>query len=33
MSTYYLEPGDYFRIRNLQVGYTFSTIIPCKSRN
>jgi TonB-linked SusC/RagA family outer membrane protein len=23
MSTYYLEPGDYFRIRNLQVGYTF----------
>lgn len=24
MSTYYLEPGDYFRIRNLQVGYTFN---------
>lgn len=23
MSTYYLEPGDYFRIRLLQVGYTF----------
>ncbi|MDB5209180.1 MAG: TonB-linked outer membrane protein SusC/RagA family [Sediminibacterium sp.] len=23
MSTYYLEPGDYFRIRNLQIGYTF----------
>ena len=23
MSTYYLEPGDYFRIRNLQVGYSF----------
>ncbi len=22
-STYYLEPGDYFRIRNLQLGYTF----------
>jgi len=22
-STYFLEPGDYFRIRNLQVGYTF----------
>lgn len=24
MSTYYLEPGDYFRIRNLQIGYTFA---------
>ena len=24
-STYYLEPGDFFRIRTLQVGYTFST--------
>ena len=24
MSTYFLEPGDYFRIRNFQVGYTFS---------
>jgi len=24
MSTYYLEPGDYLRIRLLQVGYTFS---------
>jgi TonB-linked SusC/RagA family outer membrane protein len=23
MSTYYLEPGDYFRIRTLQFGYTF----------
>jgi TonB-linked SusC/RagA family outer membrane protein len=23
-STYFLEPGDYFRIRNLQLGYTFS---------
>lgn len=23
MSTYYLEPGDFFRIRLLQVGYTF----------
>ncbi|MBK0383303.1 TonB-dependent receptor [Pedobacter sp. SD-b] len=22
-STYFLEPGDYFRIRNLQLGYTF----------
>ncbi len=24
LSTYYLEPGDYFRIRTLQLGYTFS---------
>ena len=23
VSTYYLEPGDFFRIRTLQVGYTF----------
>ena len=23
-STYFLEPGDYFRIRNLQLGYTFA---------
>jgi TonB-linked SusC/RagA family outer membrane protein len=23
-STYYLEPGDYFRIRTLQLGYTFN---------
>jgi TonB-linked SusC/RagA family outer membrane protein len=23
VSTYYLEPGDYFRIRTLQIGYTF----------
>ncbi|MEN9598964.1 MAG: hypothetical protein RL596_1275 [Bacteroidota bacterium] len=23
MSTYYLEPGDYFRLRNIQIGYTF----------
>jgi len=23
-SSYFLEPGDYFRVRNLQVGYTFS---------
>ncbi len=22
-STYFLEPGDYFRLRNLQLGYTF----------
>ena len=22
-SSYYLEPGDYFRIRTLQLGYTF----------
>lgn len=24
-STHYLEPGDFFRIRTLQVGYTFSS--------
>jgi len=24
MSTYFLEPGDYFRIRNFQIGYTLS---------
>ncbi|HEY6503237.1 MAG TPA: TonB-dependent receptor [Chitinophagaceae bacterium] len=24
-SSYYLEPGDYFRIRTLQLGYTFSS--------
>lgn len=24
MSTYYLEPGDFFRIRLLQLGYTFT---------
>lgn len=24
MSTYYLEPGDYFRLRTLQLGYTFN---------
>lgn len=24
MSTHYLEPGDYFRIRNFQIGYTFN---------
>lgn len=23
-SSYFLEPGDYFRIRNLQLGYTFA---------
>jgi hypothetical protein len=23
-STYFLEPGDYFRIRTLQLGYNFS---------
>src|SRR5690606_24288786 len=22
-STHYLEPGDYFRLRNVQLGYTF----------
>lgn len=25
MSTYYLEPGDFFRIRLLQLGYTFNS--------
>lgn len=24
VSTYYLEPGDYFRIRTFQIGYTFA---------
>ncbi len=24
MSSYFLEPGDYFRIRTLQIGYTFN---------
>lgn len=24
-STYYLEPGDYFRLRNIQLGYTFGS--------
>jgi TonB-linked SusC/RagA family outer membrane protein len=24
MSSYFLEPGDYFRLRTLQVGYTFN---------
>lgn len=24
MSSYFLEPGDYFRLRTLQVGYTFT---------
>jgi hypothetical protein len=24
-SSYWLEPGDYFRIRNVQLGYTFSS--------
>jgi len=24
-STYYLEPGDYFRLRNVQLGYTIGT--------
>jgi hypothetical protein len=26
-SNYYLEPGDYFRLRNLQLGYTFPSIV------
>src|SRR5690606_638744 len=25
MSTYFLEPGDFFRIRTLQIGYNFSS--------
>ncbi|WP_199120146.1 TonB-dependent receptor [Pedobacter sp. ASV28] len=25
-SSYFLEPGDYFRLRNVQVGYTFANI-------
>ena len=25
MSTYYLEPGDYFRLRNIQLGYNFTS--------
>lgn len=31
MSTYYLEPGDYFRIRNLQLGYTFQRSLLSKA--
>ncbi|NOT91846.1 MAG: TonB-dependent receptor [Ferruginibacter sp.] len=31
MSTYYLEPGDYFRIRNLQIGYTFQKSLLSKA--
>ena len=31
MSTYYLEPGDYFRIRNLQLGYTFQKSLLSKA--
>jgi len=27
MSTYYLEPGDYLRIRLLQIGYTFKETV------
>ncbi|RYZ62140.1 MAG: SusC/RagA family TonB-linked outer membrane protein [Chitinophagaceae bacterium] len=26
-SSYFLEPGDYFRIRNLQIGYNFSNAL------
>lgn len=26
-STYFLEPGDYFRIRNVQLGYTFANAL------
>lgn len=31
-STYYLEPGDYFRIRTLQLGYTFKPEVLTKLR-
>lgn len=31
MSTYYLEPGDYFRIRNLQLGYSFRQALLSKA--
>jgi hypothetical protein len=31
MSTYFLEPGDYFRIRLLQVGYTLPTSLLSKA--
>ncbi|RZM28639.1 MAG: TonB-dependent receptor [Pedobacter sp.] len=30
-STYYLEPGDYFRIRTAQVGYTFNSALFAKT--
>ena len=26
-STYYLEPGDYFRLRTVQLGYTFTQLL------
>lgn len=26
MSSYYLEPGDYFRLRTIQLGYSFNTL-------
>lgn len=29
-SSYYLEPGDYFRIRTLQLGYTFANSLMTK---
>jgi hypothetical protein len=31
MSTYYLEPGDFFRIRMLQIGYTFKPGVLAKA--
>lgn len=31
MSTYYLEPGDYLRLRTLQIGYTFNKGILSKA--
>jgi hypothetical protein len=30
MSTYFLEPGDYFRLRTLQIGYTFKKTVLSK---
>lgn len=30
MSTYYLEPGDFFRLRTLQIGYTFKRTVLSK---
>ena len=31
VSTYYLEPGDYFRIRTVQIGYTFRPALLAKA--
>jgi hypothetical protein len=29
-SSYFLEPGDYFRLRNVQLGYTFGNTMMSK---